>query len=85
MRIANEGISNFSIEDQKVTYAEILSKMSNTFHWRKEQLSRAQIEIRNGKNSALLEEQYGSLLELLEMKREDSIFDDFKALVNLPA
>ena len=85
MRIANEGISNFSIEDPKVTYAEILSKMSNTFHWRKEQLSRAQIEIRNGKNSALLEEQYGSLLELLEMKREDSIFDDFKALVNLPA
>ena len=85
MRIANEGISNFSIEDPKVTYAEILSKMSSTFHWRKEQLSRAQIEIRNSKNSALLEEQYGSLLELLEMKREDSIFDDFKALVNLPA
>jgi hypothetical protein len=85
MRIANEGISNFSIEDPKGTYAEILSKMSSTFHWRKEQLSRAQIEIRNGKNSALLEEEYGSLLELLEMKREDSIFDDFKALVNLPA
>ncbi len=85
MHIANEGISNFSIEDPKVTYAEILSKMSNTFHWRKEQLSRAQIEIRNGKNIALLEEQYGSLLELLEMKREDSIFDDFKALVNQPA
>jgi hypothetical protein len=85
MRIANEGISKFSIEDPKGAYAEILSKMSSTFHWRKEQLSRAQIEIRNGKNSALLEEQYGSLLELLEMKREDSIFDDFKALVNLPA
>ncbi|MDP4810555.1 MAG: PD-(D/E)XK nuclease family protein [Saprospiraceae bacterium] len=84
MRIANEGISNFSIEDPKGTYAEILSKMSSTFHWRKEQLSRAQIEIRNGKNSAVLEEEYGSLLELLEMKREDSIFDDFKALVNLP-
>ncbi|MDP5090375.1 MAG: PD-(D/E)XK nuclease family protein, partial [Saprospiraceae bacterium] len=84
MRIANEGISNFSIEDPKGTYAEILSKMSSTFHWRKEQLSRAQIEIRNGKNSAFLEEEYGSLLELLEMKREDSIFDDFKALVNLP-
>jgi hypothetical protein len=32
----------------------------------------------------LIEEQYGSLLELLEMKREDSKFDDFKALVNLP-
>jgi hypothetical protein len=85
MRIANEGISIFSIEDPKVTYAEILSKMSSTFHWRKEQLSRAQIEIRNKKNCTLLDEQYGSLLELLEMKREDSIFDDFKALVNLPA
>ena len=85
MRIANEGTSNISLEDPKVTYAEILSKMSSTFLWRKEQLSRAQIEIRNEQNSQLLEEQYGSLLELLEMKREDSKFDDFKALVNLPA
>ena len=85
MRIANEGTSNISIEDPKVTYADILSKMSTTFHWRKEQLSRAQIEIRNEKNSQLLEDHYGSLLELLEMKSEDSKFDDFKALVNLPA
>ena len=85
MRIANEGNSNISIEDPKVIYAEILSRMSRTFHWRKEQLSRGQIEIRNEQNSRLLEDQYGSLLELLEMKREDSKFDDFKALVNLPA
>lgn len=84
MRIANEGTSYFPIEDAKVTYAEILSKMSSTFHWRKEQLSRAHIEIRNKKNSKLLEEQYGSLLQLLEMKSEDSMFDDFRALVNLP-
>ncbi|MFO0468370.1 MAG: hypothetical protein ACK5ZX_03580, partial [Bacteroidota bacterium] len=85
MRIANEGNSNISIEDPKITYTEILSRMSRTFHWRKEQLSRGQIEIRNEQNSRLLEEQYGSLLEILEMKREDSKFDDFKALVNLPA
>ena len=73
------------LENPAVTYASILSKMSHTFYWRKEQLENGKIEIRNKQNSKLLEELYGSdLINILELKKEDSKFDDFKTLVNFP-
>ena len=60
--------------------------MSNTFYWRKDQLANGKIELRNKQNSKLLDENYGSiLLNFLELKKEDSKFDDFKTLVNLPS
>ena len=75
-----------SLENPETTYANILSKMSNTFYWRKDQLANGKIELRNKQNSKLLDENYGSiLLNFLELKKEDSKFDDFKTLVNLPS
>jgi hypothetical protein len=74
-----------SSENPAMTYAGILQKMSQTHQWRKKQLADGLIELRNKENSKLLEEYYGAvLLDLLEMKKEDSKFDDFKTLVTLP-
>ena len=85
MEVFSDTSKSESLENPAITYAHIIHKMNHTFKWRKEQLSDGQIEIRNKQNSKTLEEHYGAILnDLLEMKSEDSKFDDFKTLVNIP-
>jgi hypothetical protein len=81
----SESTKSVSSENPSITYKKILDKMSATYYWRKAQLSSGQIEWRTKASSKQLEEHYGAiLLDLLEMKKENSTFDDFKTLVNFP-
>jgi hypothetical protein len=64
--------------------------MEATWHWRMEQLSKGQIEIRCDQTRRDIEEAYieagqGELLmrELLAMKDDNARWDDYKTLINL--
>ncbi len=62
----------------------IWRKMERTFSWRMKQLEAGQIEIRTETTLTDLEDAFqGELMELLEMKTENSYFDDYKTLINL--
>ena len=62
----------------------IWQKMLKTYTWRLNQITKGQIEIRTTKTIRDLEEKYGmELLDVLEMKNEDSKFDDYRTLIGL--
>ena len=62
----------------------IWDKMLKTWHWRNGQLEQGMIEIRANHTERELEEVYeNQLWELLEMKKEDSKYDDFKVLLGM--
>jgi ATP-dependent helicase/nuclease subunit B len=64
---------------------EIWNKMEQTYIWRMEQIKSGQIEIRNEINADLIEKEMlntHELLSLLEMRKTDPSYDNFKVLVN---
>lgn len=62
----------------------ILQRMAATYRWRLEQVQAGRIEIRCSHTQAFLEEEYGEeLMDLLEMKREDAPWDDYRTLIYL--
>ena len=62
----------------------IWDKMLKTWHWRNGQLEQGMIEIRATHTERELEEVYeNQLWELLEMKKGDSKYDDFKVLLGM--
>ncbi len=62
----------------------IWQKMLKTYTWRLNQVTKGQIEIRTTKTVRELEEHYGmELLDVLEMKNEESRFDDYGTLIGL--
>ncbi len=62
----------------------IWQKMLKTYTWRLNQVTTGQIEIRTTKTVRDLEEHYGmELLDVLEMKNEESRFDDYCTLIGL--
>ncbi len=63
---------------------EIWQKMEKTFDWRMQQFKEGKIEVRTKHTLDQLEEIYfGQLVDLLEMKQEDSPYDNYSTLVNL--
>lgn len=70
--------------DHEEVNQQILDRMEATFAWRLEQIQQGQIEIRCQATQKELEEIYAEqLLDLLEMKRDDAPFDDYRTLINL--
>lgn len=69
--------------DTVQTNKSILQRMQTTYRWRMGQLDAGLIEIRCADTSEILEESYGDQLDLLEMKKEDAPFDDYRVLINL--
>ncbi|MEM9916991.1 MAG: PD-(D/E)XK nuclease family protein [Bacteroidota bacterium] len=62
----------------------IWKQMRATFDWRMAQLKEGRIEVRTAQTVDEIEETYGAqLMDLLEMRREDAPFDDYRTLVNL--
>ena len=62
----------------------IWQKMVKTYEWRLKQVRAGRLEIRTAANVKELEEHYGDeLLDVLEMKKEDSRFDDYRTLIGL--
>ena len=62
----------------------IWGQMLATYQWRVTQIEAGKIEIRTEKTAKELEEIYGAeLLDILEMKAEDSKFDDYRTLIGL--
>ncbi|NJN35081.1 MAG: hypothetical protein HC817_13295 [Saprospiraceae bacterium] len=63
---------------------DIWQKMLKTYHWRIKQIESGRIEIRTNKTVNELEEIYKEeLLEVLEMKKDDAAFDDYRVLIGL--
>lgn len=63
---------------------EIWRRMQQTYRWRVQQLAEGQIEIRTQQTLPDLEDAYANqLMDLLEMKDTDSLFDDYRTLINL--
>jgi hypothetical protein len=67
----------------------IYSKMEKTFIWRMQQLQSGIIEIRTEQTLPAIEDEYydqfsnDELQSILEMKRTDAPFDDYRTLINL--
>jgi hypothetical protein len=62
----------------------IWDKMLKTYIWRIEQIQRGAIEIRTQSTSEALEDHYGEeLIDVLEMKREDAKYDDYRTLIGV--
>jgi len=71
--------------DSEEIYVEILEKLRRTLHWRRAQIASGKVEIRREASVKALDDFYGSALEdLMEPKRKDAPFDDFRNLINWP-
>lgn len=76
-------------EDHGVVNNRILQRMEATWHWRMNQLSKGQIEIRCRQTLQEIEESYADqgqselMMQMLEMKNEDAPYDDYRTLINL--
>jgi PD-(D/E)XK nuclease superfamily len=69
-------------ESHKEINAMIFEKMLKTYDWRAEQLAKGNIEVRTETTIPTLDSEYGAtLMDLLEMKRVDSRFDDYRVLI----
>ena len=65
-------------------HSDILRKISTTLDWRKKQFQDGLIELRTKKTAPLLDAFYGEVQldqDILEMKNEDDIFDDYHGLL----
>ena len=77
-------IKPLTTDDAFAINEAIWQKMLATYAWRLKQITAGQIEIRTSKTVRDLEEHYGmALLDVLEMKNEDSKFDDYQTLIGL--
>lgn len=62
--------------------ARIFARMERTFAWRLSQLQKGILELRNARTAPELDALYAEeLLDLLEMKSEDSRWDDYRTLL----
>ena len=70
--------------DHAEVHERILQCMARTYLWRIGQLQQGLIEVRCEQTQGELEEAYaGQLLDLLEMKKNDARYDDYRVLINL--
>jgi ATP-dependent helicase/nuclease subunit B len=70
-------------ESHKEIGAQIFDRMMRTIDWRLEQLQEGKIEVRTETTLKSLEDTYsGIMMDLLEMKKNDSKFDDYRVLIN---
>ena len=70
--------------DHTAIHAAIWQEMENTYNWRQRQLKEGNIEVRTKVTIAEIEEMSAvDLNEVLEMKKEDARYDDYRALINL--
>jgi len=70
--------------DHVEVHERMMKLMEATYEWRMAQIAQGRIEIRCAQTRLDLEDVYGdALLDLLEMKQEDAMFDDYRVLVNL--
>ncbi len=70
--------------DHAEVHERILQCMARTYLWRIGQLQQGLIEVRCEQTQSELEEAYaGQLLDLLEMKKNDARYDDYRVLINL--
>ncbi len=77
-------IKPLTTDDAFVINEIIWQKMLKTYTWRLNQVTKGHIEIRTTKTARELEEHYGmELLDVLEMKQEESRFDDYGTLIGL--
>jgi len=84
----NDAFQDISAVDPKADYQEIhreiLRRMEATYRWRSVQLQQGQIEVRCSQTEAALNEHYQeSLLDLLEMQKDNQRFEDYQTLINL--
>ncbi|MDZ4681437.1 MAG: PD-(D/E)XK nuclease family protein [Saprospiraceae bacterium] len=84
----NEGFKNVPAvvpgSDHVEVHERMMKLMEATYEWRMAQIAQGRIEIRCTQTRLDLEDVYGdTLLDLLEMKQEDAMFDDYRVLVNL--
>lgn len=71
--------------DYQQVNQEIWNKMEQTYIWRMEQIKSGQIEIRNEITADMIEKEMlntDELLSLLEMRKKDPSYDNYKVLVN---
>ncbi len=62
----------------------IWQKMLKTYEWRLQQVQNGKVEIRTSTTEKQLEEHYGmELLDVLEMKKTEARFDDYRTLIGL--
>jgi ATP-dependent helicase/nuclease subunit B len=62
----------------------IYQKMIKTYEWRLAQVQNGKVEIRTATTEKQLEELYGmELLDVLEMKKTEARFDDYRTLIGL--
>ena len=62
----------------------ITQRIGTTYQWRKEQIEQGRIEVRCERTEKDLEDHYHPYpMDLLEMKKGDATFDDYRVLVNL--
>ena len=71
--------------DHEEVNQRIYTQMEKTYQWRLQQLQSGKIEIRTKQTLDELEEYYDGeeLIELLEMRTENAVFDDYRTLINL--
>ena len=62
----------------------IIERIGNTYRWRRQQIGRGRIEVRCEHTEQDLEDHYQPYpMGLLEMKKGDATFDDYRVLINL--
>ena len=71
--------------DHEAINQHIYEMMEKTYQWRLNQLKAGKIEVRTAQTASELEEIYGNdeLIEILEMRKENAMFDDYRTLINL--
>ncbi len=70
--------------DAAEIHRNIYQQMVKTYRWRAEQLQNGNIEVRNQYTINELNDFYGErLLDVLEMKEQESFYDDYKSLVGM--
>ncbi len=70
--------------DHAEVHERIYRRMIQTYLWRLDQLRQGLIEVRCEQTQGELEDTYaGQLLDLLEMKKNDARYDDYRVLINL--
>lgn len=84
----NAAFQEVSAVDPKADYQEvheeILRRMEATYKWRSVQLQEGRIEVRCSQTEAALNEHYTeSLLDLLEMQKDNQRFEDYQTLISL--
>ena len=71
-------------DDAFMINRNIWHKMLKTYEWRLQQVQSGKVEIRTATTEKQLEELYGmELLEVLEMKKTEARFDDYRTLIGL--